>query len=159
MFLGNKVCLVCKANNPFLPSVSAMSRKLWILDITQPYGPTLYFYRTHLMINKRGLSIEMAQMINWTKTPLSWWNISGFTHKYQVYNLQKTALKPWTRFKRRILFMDLHIVLVCGLFNYYKYLLLISMLGGCPVTTIWHVLGLQKEGQSPALEGSCKYIK
>jgi hypothetical protein len=30
----------------------------------------------------------------------------------------------------------------------------------CPlVTTAWHVLGLQMEGQPPAMEGSCEYIE
>jgi hypothetical protein len=35
----------------------------------------------------------------------------------------------------------------------------LSMLGGVPVPTAYHVLGLRIEEAPPAMEGSCKYIE
>jgi hypothetical protein len=34
-----------------------------------------------------------------------------------------------------------------------------SMLGGVPVPTAWHVLGLRMEERPPAMEISCEYIE
>jgi hypothetical protein len=45
-----------------------------------------------------------------------------------------------------------------SMFPQFKYILLtITMLGGSLVTTAWHFLVLQMEGQPPAMEGSCEY--